>query len=516
MSPFGRKNSRNGGGSGPEPHAGAVRLSLSRTSRRAGEFCLVLILVLLVNCTRVQVLQAKKYNDNAANQRAVIARYSEPRGDILVAGRAVTGNTRVESGAYTYRRTYTDGPLYAPVTGFSSQTFGNSLLEGVEDGVLAGTDSDLASHPLLNAISRAQVPGGDVLTTINAKAQRAAFAGLGSKRGAVAAIEPATGKILALASTPSYDPGTITGTGSAATANWNRLNNASTQPMLNRALRQTYPPGSTFKVVTLSAGLADGVYSGIDVPTDSPDPFTPADTSTPITNESASDACANATLRYALEVSCNTVFGKLGDDVGQSGMVKAAEAFGFNQTGQTVPVGVVPSVFDTAMTSKALLALSSIGQYNTAATPLEMASVTAAIANGGLLMKPQLVASTTGADGTVLKSFGPEEFGRPISAAVADQVQQAMVTVVTSGTGGNAAIPGVTVGGKTGTAQNGVGNSGTPYAWFISWARPGGATASPVAVAVVIEDSDANRADVSGGGLAAPIARSVMQAVLGG
>ncbi|MFC1415197.1 peptidoglycan D,D-transpeptidase FtsI family protein [Streptacidiphilus cavernicola] len=489
---------------------------MSRTSRRAGHFCLLLILVLLVNFTRVQFVQAKKYDDNAANQRSVIARYSQPRGDILVGGRAVTASQHTGSGLYQYRRSYTDGPLYAPVTGFSSQTYGNSLLEGVEDGVLAGTDSDLATHPLLNAISRAQVPGGDVVTTINAKAQQAAFAGLGSKRGAVAAIDPATGRILALASTPSYDPGSVSGTGSAVTKAWDALNAESSQPMLNRALRQTYPPGSTFKVVTLSAGLTDGIYSGIDVPTDSPDPYLPPDTTVPLVNESASDACRNATLRYALQVSCNTVFGKLGVDVGQAGMVRMAEAFGFDQSAQTVPVGVVKSVFDTTMTSKAYLAQSSIGQYNTAATPLQMAEVAAAVADGGVLMKPQLVASTTRSDGHVLTSFTPQRFGQPISASVADQVQQAMVGVVTSGTGGNAAIPGVTVGGKTGTAQNGIDNSGTPYAWFISWAKPSGSATSPVAVAVVVEDSDANRADISGGGLAAPIARAVMQAVLNG
>ena len=503
-------------GPAPEPHAGAVRLSLSRTSRRAGHFCLILVLILLVNFTRVQFVQAKKYNDNAANQRAVIARYAQPRGDILVGGHTVTGSRHTGDSLYQYRRTYTDGPLYAPVTGFSSQTYGNSLLEGVEDGVLAGTDTDLATHPLLNAISRAQVPGGDVVTTIDAKAQRAAFAGLGDKRGAVAAIDPTTGRILALASTPSYDPGTVTGTGAAVTKAWNALNAESSQPMLNRALRQTYPPGSTFKVVTLSAGLANGIYSGIDVPTDSPDPYLPPDTTVPLVNESASDACRNATLRYALQVSCNTVFGKLGDDVGEAGMVRMAEAFGFNQSDQTVPVGVAKSVFDTTMTSKAFLAQSSIGQYNTAATPLQMASVAAAVADGGVLMKPQLVRSTTRDDGTVLRSFGPERFGQPISAAVASEVQQAMVDVVTSGTGGNAAIPGVTVGGKTGTAQHGVGNSGTPYAWFIAWAKPSGSATSPVAVAVVIEDSNAARADVSGGGLAAPIARAVMQAVLNG
>ena len=512
MSPFGRGSRRE---SRDASAAGAVRLSLSRTARRAGLFCLLLTLLLLINCSRVQVVQSQGYDDNPANQRATLARYAQPRGDILVGGRSVTGS-RATGGTFDYVRSYTDGPLYAPVTGFSSQTYGNTLLEGVEDGILSGTDSRLASFPLLNAITRDPVPGGNVLTTINAKAQQAAFAGLGGKRGAVAAIEPATGRILALASTPSYDPGSIAGTGSATVAAWSALNAQSTQPMLNRALRQTYPPGSTFKIVTASAALTDGVVDGIDTPTDSPDPYTPADTTTPITNESAADACQNATLMYAMQVSCNTVFAKLGDDVGEAGMVRMAQAFGFNQSAQTIPVGVVPSVFDTSMTGQAFLALSSIGQYNTAATPLQMAEVGAAVADDGTLMQPQLVASITRSDGKQVQGFTPKTFGRPISPAVAAELQQMMENVVTNGTGTNAAIPGAVVGGKTGTAQNGVNNSGTPYAWFVSYAKPSPSAASPVAVAVVIEDSNANRADVSGGGLAAPIARAVMQAVLNG
>ena len=512
MSTFGRgkRSSREA-----SPAAGAVRLTLSRTARRAGMFCLLLVLVLLVNCSRVQVVQAKKYNDNTANQRSVIARYSQPRGDILVDGKSVTGS-KATGGTYDYVRTYTDGPLYAPVTGYSSQTYGNTLLEGVEDDVLSGADSRLSVHPWLDAISRAQVAGGKVVTTINAKAQQAAFAGLGSKRGAVAAIDPSTGKILALASTPSYDPGSIAGTGTATVANWTDLTGQSTQPMLNRALRQTYPPGSTFKLVTASAGLANNIYSGIDVPTDSPDPYTPSDTTTPLVNESASDPCLNATLEVALEVSCNTVYGKLGVDVGEANMVKMANAYGFNQSSQVIPVGVATSVFPTGLTGQAFLALSSIGQYDTAATPLQMAEVGAAIANNGVLMAPQLVTSLTRADGTVIQSFSPKQYSQPISSTIAAEIQQMMVGVVTQGTGTNAAISGAVVGGKTGTAQNGVGNSGTPYAWFVSYAKPSASAASPVAVAVVIEDSNANRSDVSGGGLAAPIAKAVMQAVLNG
>jgi peptidoglycan glycosyltransferase len=513
MSPFGRRAGR-----GPEeslPAAGAVRLTLSRTARRAGMFCLLLVLALLVNCSRVQVVQAGRYNDNPANQRAALARYAQPRGSILVDGRSVTGS-RATGGTYDYVRTYTDGPLYAPVTGYSSQTYGNTFLEGVEDGVLSGTDSRLAVHPWLNAISRAQVAGGTVVTTINAKAQQAAFAGLGGKRGAVAAIEPATGRILVLASTPSYDPGSIAGTGPAVVADWTSLTGQSTQPMLNRALRQTYPPGSTFKLVTASAGLMNNIYGGIDVPTNSPDPYTPSDTSTPIVNENPADPCLNATLAVALAVSCNTVYGKLGVDVGEADMVKMAQAYGFNQTGQVIPVGVATSVFPTGLTGQAFLALSSIGQYDTTATPLQMAEVGAAIANNGVLMAPQLVSSLTRADGTAIQTFSPRTFSRPISATVAAELQQMMVGVVTQGTGGNAAISGAVVGGKTGTAQNGVNNSGTPYAWFVSYAKPSASAAAPVAVAVVIEDSNANRADVSGGGLAAPIAKAVMQAVLNG
>ncbi len=512
-----RRTTRGQGDQGgrPGPPPGAVRLSLSRTGRRAGLFCLALILLLLANATRLQVFQAKSLNENSANQRNVIARYSQPRGNIMVAGDTVTGSKKT-GGTLAYQRTYTDGPLYAPVTGFSSQTYGNTLLEGVEDQILTGQDSRLSTNPVWDAVSRATVPGGNVFTTINPKAQRAAFQGLGGKRGAVAAIEPTTGRILALASTPSYDPNGITGTGPATVADWTRLNADTTQPMLNRALRQTYPPGSTFKVVTLAAALQYGLYSGVDVPTNSPDPYTPKDTDHPITNESASDACTNATLAYALQVSCNTVFGKAGVDVGEQNMVRMAEALGFNQSSQTIPVGVARSNFDTDLTSQAFLALSSIGQYDTAATPLEMAQVAAAVANNGTLMQPRLVDKLTRADGSTVRTFGNRTFSRPFSADVAAQIQQAMVGVVDSGTGTNAQIPGVVVGGKTGTAQNGVGNSGTPYAWFISYAKPSATAASPVAVAVVIEDSDANRADISGGGLAAPIAKAVMQAVLSG
>jgi peptidoglycan glycosyltransferase len=231
-----------------------------RYIRRAAALCLLLLLALLLNVSRIQVLEADDYDHDPANRRLTIARYDQPRGNIFVSGKPVTGSKDTGE-VLRYERTYRDGPLYAPVTGYASQTYGTSLIENTEDDILSGTDSRLAQVPLWNELTREQHPGGRVYTTIRAAVQNAAFNGLGGKRGAVAAIQPATGKILALASTPSYDPGVLSGTGSSVTNAWADLNGRSSMPMLNRALRQTYPPGSTFKVVTAAAALDSGVVN---------------------------------------------------------------------------------------------------------------------------------------------------------------------------------------------------------------------------------------------------------------
>jgi peptidoglycan glycosyltransferase len=451
-------------------------------ARHAAAFCLLLFTALLVNAVRVQVLDAPAYNGNPANRRPVIARYDHPRGDILVGPRAVTGS-RATGGQLKYVRTYTDGPLYAPVTGFASQTYGATLVEAAADEALA--------------------PGEDVRTTIDPAAQRAAYRGLGRKKGAVAALDPATGRILALVSTPSYDPGSFAGTGPEATDAWARLLDDPDEPMLNRALRQTYPPGSAFKTVTAVAALASGTVTEVDEPTDSPDPYPLPGSTNRLTNESASGACRDASLRLAYQISCNTVFGKLGVDVGLRTMAETAEAFGFNDPALRIPSRAATSVFDPHM-DRAQLAMSAIGQYDTAATPLQMAMVAAAVANGGALMQPHILDTYGG--------YGFSVYRQVMNPAVAVEMQQLMTAAVTDGTGRNAAIPHAVVGGKTGTAQNGVNNDKSPYAWFISYAMTD--SGSPVAVAVVVEDGLANRGDITGGGLAAPIAKKVMEAVL--
>lgn len=483
---------------------------MTRCVRRAAAFCFVLLVALLLNAVRVQVIKADAYDHNPANRRIAVARYHQPRGSIVVGGASVTGS-RSTGGQLRYERTYTDGPLFAPVTGFASQTYGTTLLEGTEDGFLSGTDARLASVPLWNEITRNRQRGGAVHTTIEPAAQRAAFAGLAGRRGAVAAVDPASGRILALVSSPSYDPAVLAGTGSAVTGAWRRLTADESQPMLDRAIRQTYPPGSTFKVVTAAAALESRRVTDLRAPTVSPDPYRLPGTTASLTNEGA--GCANASMYDAFRFSCNTVFAKLGADVGLRAMTARAEAFGFNDTRLRIPPSVATSNFDTRM-SPDQVALSSIGQFDTTATPLQMAMVAAAVGNGGTLMSPYLVDHVTNHSGATVSATVPKTLHRAVGGPTAQRLQQLMEAVVTDGTGTNAAIPGVVVGGKTGTAQHGLDNKGTPYAWFLSYAKPPGGSTASVAVAVVVEDADAVRADISGGGNAAPIARAVMRAVL--
>ncbi|MFJ7195354.1 MULTISPECIES: penicillin-binding transpeptidase domain-containing protein [unclassified Streptomyces] len=481
-----------------------------RYIRRAAALLLVLLVALLLNAARIQVLEADSLDNNPANRRLTIARYDQQRGNILVGGRSVTGSKDTGE-QLAYERTYVNGPLYAPVTGYASQTYGTTLIENAEDSILSGTDSMLAPLPLWNEITRSRQPGGNVVTTVKDSMQRAAFEGLGGRRGAVAAVEPSTGKILALVSTPSYDPGLLAGTGSSVTDAWARLNASKSQPMLNRAIRQTYPPGSTFKIVTAAAALDADVVTDPDADTGTPSPYVLPGTSTTLPNEA--QGCENASLAEAIRVSCNTVMADLGVRVGLDSMVDAVEKFGFNDTGLKIPSGVAKSNFDTEM-SKDQLALSSIGQFDTTATPLQMAMVASAVANGGDLKYPYLVDRTTTHGGTTVHQNGSHTYHQAMNPRTAMELRRMMVDVVENGTGSNAAIDGVTVGGKTGTAQHGIDNSGRPYAWFISWAQSPRSGQPAVAVAVVVEDAAANRADISGGGSAAPIARSVMEAAL--
>ncbi|MEV3872707.1 penicillin-binding transpeptidase domain-containing protein [Streptomyces sp. NPDC049906] len=485
---------------------------MNKPVRRIAIFCGLLILTLLIRDNWLQYVRATDLQENSKNRRISIERYAQPRGDIIVDGKSITGSTKTNGSDYAYKRTYKNGPMWAPVTGYASQAFGATQLESIEDGILTGNDDRLFFRRTLDMLTGEKKEGGNVVTTLNGAAQKAAFEGLGDKKGAVAAIDPTTGAVLALASTPSYDPSSFAGNSTKTdTPAWEKLQKANDpdEPMLNRALRQTYPPGSTFKVVTAAAALEHGLVDDPDAKTDTPLPWTMPDTTRPLENDGPLP-CKDATLREALKVSCNTVFGKAGSDLGKDKMRETAEKFGFNSE-QFVPVRSSASVWPKEM-DRPQTALSSIGQFETAATPLQMAMVAAAVANDGKLMQPYMVDELQAPNLDVIEKHSPSELSRPLSEENATKLQSMMETVVDEGTGRNAQIDGVKVGGKTGTAQHGVDNSEKPYAWFISYAKTD--SGSPVAVAVVVEDSQASRGDISGGGLAAPIAKSVMQAVI--
>ncbi|MGW7103727.1 peptidoglycan D,D-transpeptidase FtsI family protein [Streptomyces sp. NPDC054838] len=482
---------------------------MNKPLRRISLFCGLLVLALLIRTNWLQYVQAEELSTRKENRRVQIAQYATERGNIIVEGQPVTGSAVTDGSDFKFKRTYLDGPLWAPVTGYASQAFGSTQLENIDDGILTGNDDRLFFDRTIGMFTGEKKQGGNVVTTLNAAAQKAAYQQLGTKKGAVAAIDPRTGAILALVSTPSYDPSKFAGFSKDDGKAWRELNDSEDKNLVNRALRETYPPGSTFKVVTAAAALENGVVTDIDAATDTPEPYILPGTKTPMVNHAS--GCEKSSLNNALRVSCNSVFANMGDKVGRDKMVDMAQKFGFNSTIDT-PVRAFASVYDKTM-GRDGNAQSSIGQFNTAATPLQMAMVTAAIANDGKLMKPFMVDQLTAPNLDVIEKHEPQEMSRPLSAANAQKVQQMMVNVVENGTGTPAKIKGVTVGGKTGTAQHGEKNAKRPYAWFISYAKlPDGS--SPVAVAVVIEDSAADREDITGGGLAAPVAKAVMEAVV--
>ncbi|MFE2418062.1 peptidoglycan D,D-transpeptidase FtsI family protein [Streptomyces hokutonensis] len=485
---------------------------MNKTIRRASVFALLLVLALLVRATWVQFYDGQALADDKDNRRNAIATYADPLGNIIVAGNAITGSTRTgDSSDLAYKRTYTDGKLYAAVTGYASQSYAPTQLEGIYANLLDGTDSGLKT--VMDTITGERAAPGNVVTTIDPAVQKAAYEALGDKKGAAVAIDPTTGKILAVVSTPSYNPSSLTDANTAAAA-WKQLNADADKPLTNRALRQPLPPGSTFKLVVAAAALEDGLYSSVDEKTTSPSPYTLPGTVTPLRNESSSAPCTNASIRVALQYSCNTVFAKMAVDLGQDKVKAMAEKFGFNDDKLDVPVRAYPSVYPSNM-NKSSTALTGIGQYDVTATPLQMAMVSAAIANDGKLVSPHMVSETTDSGGDVVHNYDDSTTTKEIvSSHTAQQLQSAMQTVVTDGTGTNARIAGVTVGGKTGTAQHGENNDQSPYAWFTSYGKSD-STGKEVAVAVVVEQSDAARSEISGNGLAAPVAKAMMKAAVG-
>ncbi|WP_331772537.1 penicillin-binding transpeptidase domain-containing protein (plasmid) [Embleya sp. NBC_00888] len=514
---------------------------MNKPLRRVSVFCLILVAALMLRANWVQVVKADDYATDSHNKRAIYEKYSHPRGDFLVEGKPITSSVKTDDKQYEFLRKYEFGPMYAPVTGYISPFVDKNFLESIDDDILSGKDSRLFVRKVLDTVTNKGTRGGNVALTINAKAQEAAYNGLKDKTGAAVAIDPETGKVLAMVSTPSYDPNVLAQNDRNAVAKaYDQLtldtdknrkkpdtNFDPRMPMENRPIRKTYPPGSTFKLITAAAALSENRAKPGDAPRVD---LKGADHTLfyPSSNEGLSEkthpGCVGATLQRALELSCNTVFAQLGTDVGPAKLREQAERFGFNNFGKGeaqknalyIPSRVVDSKFPAGLDAGGQTMRSAIGQDSVTATPMEMAMVVAGIVNQGRIMKPYVVDELRAQNLSVIEKTQPEVAGTAVSPEVAQQLKDMMVGVVANpgATGAPGAIQGVTVGAKTGTAQQGVANSKPPYAWFVSFAEADG---KKVAVAVVIEpDStgDIERDDIGGGKLAGPIAKAIMEAVV--
>jgi penicillin-binding protein A len=468
--------------------------------RKVAISVLVLFTLLIVNVNIIQVVRADSLRENPRNTRILAEEYDRERGAIVVDGNEIASSVPTDD-RLTYLRQYPQGPVYAPVTGYYSVIYGNTGIERAENDVLAGTDDRLWVRRLADLFTGRDPSGGNVQLTLDAATQQAAMDALDGFTGAVVALEPATGKVLALASTPTFDPAQLSSHDPAAIRAYRE--SLDDDQVTNQAISERYPPGSIFKVIVSAAALSTGDYAP-DTVVPAPQELTLPNTNTTLSNfgDDPCDPSGQQTLNDALTVSCNTAFAQLGIDLGEDAVRDMAEAFGLDDEGFDMPLEVAGSTVGDIATA-AELGVASIGQQSVVVTPLQAAMIAAAVANDGTLMRPYLVDSVQAPDLTVVDQTDPEEMGRPISGEVADQLTGMMTSVVENGSGRRAQISGVEVAGKTGTAEN----AGPDHNWFIGFTP---ADDPQIAVAVFVRNGGG-----TGGDLSAPIARQVMEAYLG-
>ena len=491
--------------------------------RKAGVVILVLFGLLFANLNWVQGYKADAYRTNDYNGRVTVAEYEVPRGIIEADGQALAQN-KLTDDTLKYLRLYPEKQVYAPIVGYKPVNIAEVGIERTENDFLSGASDKLFADRVSAMFTGDKAGGGNVVLSIKTKAQETAWKQLtnnerGAKKGSAVAIDPRTGAVQAMASFPSFDPNPMASHDTkAAAAAYNELNKDKDKPLLNRALSETYPPGSTFKVIVSAAALQNGYDQSTEIPAGSL--YTAPGSGAPIKN-SEDQTCpgARVTLKEALTDSCNTGYAQLGVKLGRDKIKKAAQDWGFEQEdlavgnlkGGGLPVaasrmGAISNPDGTA--DLAGLAQSSIGQKDVRMTTMQGALMAATVANNGRQMRPYLVQQLLSPDRRSIYNASPETLRTPISGQVADDLREMMVSVVENGTGRRAQINGFEVGGKTGTAENAEGAD--DHGWFIGFAYNDKGEAVS-AVCVMLENVPGGHASAE----AARIAGLIMKAAAG-
>ncbi len=490
--------------------------------RRVGVVVLLLFALLFVNLNWVQAYHARDYATSDYNGRVQTEQYQRQRGSILLAdGQTIVAQSIATTDTLKYLRKYPVPTEYAHVVGYKPVNGAPTAIEKWEDQFLAGEADSQIANRIVGWFTNTKSPGGNVILTVNKAAQDAAFKGLTNntktKRGAIVALNPKTGALLAAVSLPTFDPNPLASHDTtAADAAYNQLNKNPEKPLLSRAFSDTYPPGSTFKVITSATALTSGLTPDTQI-VGGPD-YQPPQTSQVLHNASGVDCPEQLTLKRALTVSCNTAFARLCvEQLGADKIKSMAQALGFeseprfdgdekNDTMAVVASHTGPMTRPDGQVDPPVLAQSCIGQRDVRITPLQGALVAATVANGGSQMRPYLIEALQAPDLSRTQIGVGHEQRRPFDQRVAADLQDMMVSVVTDGTGRNARIDGFRVGGKTGTADTEEGAQA--HGWFIGFAMRGNEPL--VAVAVFLES-----AGRGGSSEAAKIAGQVMRAALG-
>ncbi len=482
--------------------------------RRVASVVLVAFFMLFAAPFYWQVLAADRLNSDPRNSRVLIQEYSIERGQIVLPDGTPIAQSKATPDQLKYERRYAQGPRYGMITGFDSLVFGRTLAESRFNSFLLGKAPEQFAQNLSDLLTARPNPGGTLVLTLSPAAQRAAERQLGGRKGAVVALDPNTGAVLAMTTFPRYDPNLLSShdTDKVRKA-WDQLNKDRNKPLLNRAAGELYPPGSTFKIVTAAAALSAGMSPSTARPNEHT--YTPPQTTRQIQNFGGENCFGGKnplTMAEALEVSCNTWFAHLGVDLKTTRLVDTAEKFGLDDSAHFQLPGAAQSQIPTEMDPPSL-AQSAIGQRDVRVSPLQMASVIATVANGGRRMAPYVVDRVLSPEGKTVKRFEPESLGQAVSPEVAEQLKQMLGLVVNGprGTGSAAQIPGLDVFGKTGTAQHGTNEP--PHAWFVGSTSKAGKS---IAVAAIVEDGGELGSEATGGRVAAPIVRAVMDAYLNG